>query len=285
MVIKMKFTKMHGIGNDYIIFLDYDFSIDNPSLLAQKLCDRHFGIGSDGLIILTPSSNADIKMRIFNVDGSEAEMCGNAIRCVAKYVSDNDIISHDSLLVETKSGLKKAQIISNDKNEALVKINMGSVQLESDELNSEHRYMIMKPAIIDDDTYYLNYISVGNPHCVVYTDDLEHLDINHIGPIFEHNPIFKNRVNTEFVKVLDHNTLKMRVWERGVGETLGCGTGACAALVSSSINNLTDNHAKVILKGGILDICWDKINNLLFMTGSANYVYDGKVDVKSYKKL
>ena len=275
----MKFTKMHGIGNDYVYVNCFQEKVDNPSEVAKFVSDRHFGVGSDGLILFKPSQIADCEMDMYNLDGSQGAMCGNGIRCVAKYVYDYGIVPKTTLRIATKSGIKELNLTVENGKVSLVRVNMGSPILEASKIPvvSDQSQAVNQPIKVNGHTYYFTGVSMGNPHAVVYLDDVDNLDIEKIGPAFEKHPVFPDRVNTEFVKVIDRKTLKMRVWERGSGETLACGTGACAVAVSSILNNLTGEEVTVKLLGGDLKIHWDRLENLVYMTGPATTVFDGEI--------
>ena len=275
----MKFTKMHGIGNDYVYVNCFQEKVDNPSEVAKFVSDRHFGVGSDGLILIKPSQIADCEMDMYNLDGSQGAMCGNGIRCVAKYVYDYGIVPKTTLRIATKSGIKELNLTVENGKVSLVRVNMGSPILEASKIPvvSDQSQAVNQPIKVNGHTYYFTGVSMGNPHAVVYLDDVDNLDIEKIGPAFEKHPVFPDRVNTEFVKVIDRKTLKMRVWERGSGETLACGTGACAVAVSSILNNLTGEEVSVKLLGGDLKIHWDRLENLVYMTGPATTVFDGEI--------
>ena len=275
----MKFTKMHGIGNDYVYVNCFQEKVDNPSEVAKFVSDRHFGVGSDGLILIKPSQIADCEMYMYNLDGSQGAMCGNGIRCVAKYVYDYGIVPKTTLRIATKSGIKELNLTVENGKVSLVRVNMGSPILEASKIPvvSDQSQAVNQPIKVNGHTYYFTGVSMGNPHAVVYLDDVDNLDIEKIGPAFEKHPVFPDRVNTEFVKVIDRKTLKMRVWERGSGETLACGTGACAVAVSSILNNLTGEEVTVKLLGGDLKIHWDRLENLVYMTGPATTVFDGEI--------
>lgn len=275
----MKFTKMHGIGNDYVYVNCFQEKVDNPSEVAKFVSDRHFGVGSDGLILIKPSQIADCEMDMYNLDGSQGAMCGNGIRCVAKYVYDYGIVPKTTLRIATKSGIKELNLTVENGKVSLVRVNMGSPILEASKIPvvSDQSQAVNQPIKVNGHTYYFTGVSMGTPHAVVYLDDVDNLDIEKIGPAFEKHPVFPDRVNTEFVKVIDRKTLKMRVWERGSGETLACGTGACAVAVSSILNNLTGEEVTVKLLGGDLKIHWDRLENLVYMTGPATTVFDGEI--------
>lgn len=278
----MKFTKMHGIGNDYVYVNCLEEKVENPARAARLVSRRHFGIGSDGLILIEPSSVADFTMVMYNADGSQGAMCGNGIRCVAKYVYDHGLTDKENIRIETKSGVKELNLTVKGGKVELVRVNMGSPDLIASHIPilAEERQAIGLPIDIEGETYHITGVSMGNPHAVVYLDDVEGLEIEKLGPKFEHHPCFPDRVNTEFCKVLDENTVQMRVWERGSGETLACGTGACAAAVSSIINGYTKEQVKVKLLGGDLDIFWDREKNLVYMTGPAREVFHGEIDIE-----
>ena len=277
----MKFTKMHGIGNDYVYVNCFKETVEHPSEMAIKVSDRHFGIGSDGLILIKPSEVADGKMEMYNADGSQGAMCGNGIRCVAKYMYDYGITDKTSISVETKSGIKYLDLTIKDGKVDTVKVNMGTPILKAVDIpvRSEKEQVIDEPVMVDGKEWKITCVSMGNPHAITYIDDVKNLEIEKIGPKFENHEIFPDRVNTEFVHVIDRNTVEMRVWERGSGETLACGTGACAVAVSSILNGLTEEEVTVKLLGGDLKIFWDRTENKVYMTGSATTVFDGEIDL------
>ena len=279
----MKFTKMQGIGNDYVYVNCFEETVKDPAAVARYVSDRHFGIGSDGLILITPSDIADCEMDMYNLDGSQGAMCGNGIRCVAKYVYDYGIVKKENISVSTKSGIKYLDLTVRNGKVALVRVNMGSPVLTASQIPvvSSTEEMINAPLKVNGETYYITAVSMGNPHAIVYMTDVDHLDIGEIGPYFENHMAFPDRVNTEFVEVLDDHTLKMRVWERGSGETLACGTGACAVAVASILNGHVDGEKPVTVKllGGDLEIFWDRQENLVYMTGPATTVFDGEIDL------
>lgn len=277
----MKFTKMHGIGNDYVYVNCFKETVEHPSEVAIKVSDRHFGIGSDGLILIKPSEVADGKMEMYNADGSQGAMCGNGIRCVAKYMYDYGITDKTSISVETKSGIKYLDLTIKDGKVDTVKVNMGTPILKAVDIpvRSEKEQVIDEPVMVDGKEWKITCVSMGNPHAITYIDDVKNLEIEKIGPKFENHEIFPDRVNTEFVHVIDRNTVEMRVWERGSGETLACGTGACAVAVSSILNGLTEEEVTVKLLGGDLKIFWDRTENKVYMTGSATTVFDGEISL------
>ena len=282
----MKFTKMHGLGNDYVYVNCFEEKIDNPPAVARFVSDRHFGIGSDGLIMINPSKTADFEMEMYNADGSRGEMCGNGIRCVAKYVYDYGLTDKTQISVETLGGIKYLDLTVEDGKVSLVKVDMGKPELEADliPIISEREQVIDEPIEVDGKEYHMTGVSMGNPHAVVYVDDVKGLDLEKIGPKFENHERFPKRINTEFVHCIDRQTVEMRVWERGSGETLACGTGACAVAVSSILNNLTDTQVTVKLLGGDLQIEWDREKDRVFMTGPATVVFDGVIDITEIKE-
>lgn len=282
----MKFTKMQGLGNDYVYVNCFEEKIENPPAVARYVSDRHFGIGSDGLIMINPSEVADFEMEMYNADGSRGEMCGNGIRCVAKYVYDYGLTDKTQISVETLGGIKYLDLTVEDGKVVLVKVDMGKPELKSDliPIISENEKVIDEPIEVDGLVYHMTGVSMGNPHTVIYVDDVKNLDLEKIGPKFENHERFPKRINTEFVHCIDRNTVEMRVWERGSGETLACGTGACAVAVASILNNLTDTRVTVKLLGGDLQIEWDQKKNHVFMTGPAKVVFDGVIDITEIKE-
>lgn len=277
----MRFTKMHGLGNDYIYVNCFEETVENPSEVAKKVSDRHFGIGSDGLVLIMPSERADFKMRIFNSDGSEAEMCGNAIRCVGKYVFDRGMTNKNVIRVETLAGIKVLELTVQDGKAKLVKVDMGEPILKPENIpvNSDKEIFRTEPVEIDGKEFKVTCVSMGNPHAVSYVKNVDIFPLEKIGPKMEHHPLFPKRINAEFVEVIDRTTLKMRVWERGAGETLACGTGACAVLVASVLNGVSERKATVKLLGGDLIIEWNENNNHVYMTDPAVKVFEGEVDL------
>lgn len=275
----MKFTKMQGIGNDYVYVNCFEEKVEDPAALAKFVSDRHFGIGSDGLILIKPSKNADFTMDMYNADGSQGEMCGNGIRCVAKYVYDKGLTDKQQISIETLAGIKYLDLTVEDGKVVLVRVDMGEPELIAEKIPviADSEKVIDAPIEIDGTTYHMTCVSMGNPHAVVYVDDVDNLPIEEIGPKFESHERFPRRVNTEFVKVLDRHTVQMRVWERGSAETLACGTGACAVAVSCILNGLTEDEVTVKLLGGDLEIQWDQEKNTVYMTGPATVVFDGEL--------
>ena len=275
----MKFTKMQGIGNDYVYVNCLQETIENPSELAKKISDRHYGVGSDGLIMINPSDKADFEMEMYNADGSRGEMCGNGIRCVAKYVYDYGLTDKTSISVETLAGIKYLDLTVEDGKVVLVKVDMGKPMLRPEEVPvvSEKEEVIDEPITVDGQEYRMTCVSMGNPHAVVFIDqDVKEFPLETVGVKFENHERFPKRVNTEFVNVLDRHTAQMRVWERGSGETLACGTGACAVAVACALNGLTEDEVTVKLLGGDLQIKWDRDKNTVYMTGPAEVVFDGE---------
>ncbi len=279
--MQLHFTKMQGCGNDYIYFDCLKQTIDSPAALSIRLSDRRFGIGGDGIILICPSTVADAKMRMFNADGSEGKMCGNGIRCVAKFLYDNKIVPKDTILIETLSGIKPIRVKTQDGKVTLATVDMGRAELAPSKIpvNIEGERVVDYPVKIAGKTYNITCVSMGNPHCVVFVDNLDALKLCDIGPQFEHNALFPERVNTEFVKRIDSRTIQLRVWERGSGETLACGTGACAAAVASVLNGYCEKNAdiKVILRGGELKI--KDTDGKIMMTGPAETVFEGVIAI------
>ena len=278
---KLQFTKMQGLGNDYVYVDCTKKKLENASEVAVKVSDRHFGIGSDGLILINASSVADFEMEMYNADGSRGEMCGNGIRCVAKYVYDYGLTDQTHISVETLGGIKYLDLTVEEGRVRQVRVDMGRPMLCPAEIpviaNGES--VIDMPIEVDGTEYRMTAVGMGNPHTVVFVEDVDGLEIEQIGPKFEHHPCFPNRVNTEFVKVLDRNTVKMRVWERGSGETLACGTGACAVAVACILNGLTENKVTVQLLGGDLLIELDREADKVYMTGPAEVVFYGEIEL------
>lgn len=274
---ELKFTKMHGAGNDYIYINGFQHKIDNPGELAIKLSNRNFGIGSDGLVLILPSETCDFRMQMFNSDGSEAEMCGNASRCVGKFVYDNGLTSKKEITLETLAGTKFITLLDGDAKSRKITVDMGEPILDPQliPVNVDSKPVINYPLDIDGKIWEVTCVSMGNPHAVTFTKDIDKLDLPVLGPKFEKNPIFPRKTNTEFIEVIDGNNLNMRVWERGAGETLACGTGACAAAVAASLNGLTDRKVTIHLLGGDLNIEWRESNNHVYMTGEAVTVFEG----------
>lgn len=280
----MKFTKMEGLGNDYIYINGFEEVVEDKETLAVKLSDRHFGIGGDGVIFINPSEIADFEMEMYNADGSRSEMCGNGIRCVAKYVYDKKMTDKKELTIESFGKIKFIELSVKSEQVEMVRVNMGAPELEASliPVESNQLRVIDEDIQVGDTGYKMTCVSMGNPHAVVFMEDVKTLELEKIGPLFEHHCRFPKRTNTEFVKVLDRNTVEMRVWERGSGETLACGTGSCATAVASILNGLTDNKVTVKLLGGDLFIEWDREINRIFMTGPAKTVFEGDIDLKNF---
>lgn len=284
MVDDMKFTKMHGCGNDYIYVDGAKEKIpqDKKSEVVRKLSDRHFGIGGDGVIFINPSDEADFEMEMYNMDGSRAEMCGNGIRCVAKFVYDKGLTDQTSISIISCGKIKYLDLFIEEGKVSTVKVNMGSPILKASDIpviSDSKDEIIAEPIEVGDKIYEMTCVSMGNPHAVIFMDEVSSLPLEKIGPLFENHVRFPNRTNTEFVKVLDEETVEMRVWERGTGETLACGTGACATVVACILNGLTKEKVTVKLLGGNLQIQWDRDANLVYMTGPAATVFEGECTI------
>lgn len=280
MTAKLPFTKMQGAGNDYVYVNGFNREFDDLPELARKISDRHFGVGSDGLVLILPSDRADLRMRILNADGSEAEMCGNASRCVAKYAWDNGLIKKDVFSLETGAGIKELHLRIHDGEVESVTVDMGEPILQASTIPVQ--FDGMGETIVDQRIevtgleYFITAVSMGNPHAVLLMHEIDSLDLPAIGPGFENHPWFPRRTNTEFVEVKDPRHIRMRVWERGAGETLACGTGASAAVVACVLNNRTEREVEVELRGGTLQIRWDADDNHIYMTGPAVTVFSGE---------
>lgn len=277
----MKFSKMHGIGNDYIYVNCFEETVSEPEKVSVILSDRHKGVGSDGLVLILPSDKADFRMRIFNADGSEAMMCGNATRCIGKYVYDMGLTDKTDITLETNSGIKYLKLFTKNGKVDMVQVDMGKAVLVPREIpvNSDLDRFIAQPVKVDGKTYPMTCVSMGNPHAVIFTDGIDGLDLEKIGPSFENHPLFPARVNTEFCEVIDSHTLRMRVWERGSGETFACGTGTCATVVAAVLNGICrhDEEVLVHLRGGDLRITY-RSDGTVMMTGPAAFVFEGTVD-------
>ena len=279
--MKLHFTKMHGCGNDYIYFDCFDQTVEHPEALAVTLSDRHFGIGGDGIVLICPSQVADAKMRMFNLDGSEGNMCGNAIRCVGKYLYDSHKVDKTALSIETKSGIKHLNLTVKDGLVDLVQVDMGIPKLSPEEIPVllEGDRIVDYPIAVDDTSYRITCVSMGNPHCVIFCDDVERLPLSSIGPRLEQHPLFPQRVNTEFVRVIDAHTIQMRVWERGSGETFACGTGACASVVACVLTACAPWMRTSGSCCGAGDLIIRYTKDGVLMTGGATKVFDGVVQV------
>lgn len=276
----MKFTKMHGCGNDYVYVNGFTEKVADKPKAVVALSDRHFGIGSDGVIFINPSQQADFEMEMYNADGTRAEMCGNGIRCVGKYVYDHGMTDKTSITVESFGKVKYLDLTVENGKVVKVKVNMGKPELTAKDVPvvSVHEQVIDEEIIVKEKSYRMTCVSMGNPHAVVFMDDVEHLAIEEIGPYFENHERFPNRTNTEFVQVIDDSHVKMRVWERGTGETLACGTGCCATAVACVLNRLTGAHVTVQVLGGEIEIYWDQKENLVYMIGPAVTVFEGETE-------
>lgn len=277
----MKFTKMHGIGNDYVYVNGFEENVADKAAAAVKVSNRHFGIGSDGLIFINPSKAADFEMEMYNSDGTRAEMCGNGIRCVAKYVYDFGLTDKTEISIETLGGIKYLNLRVEDGKVKEVTVDMGEPELIAAKIPviSSNERVISEDIEVDGKNYQITAVSMGNPHAVVYYDGIAQMEMEKLGPKFENHERFPKRINTEFVEVIDRSTVSMRVWERGAGETMACGTGACAVTVASILNGLTDHKVKVKLLGGDLFIHWDKQTNHVYMTGPAETVFQGEIEI------
>lgn len=278
----LQFTKMHGLGNDYVYMDAINQKIENRSELAKFVSDRHFGIGSDGLILICPSEKADFRMQMFNQDGSEAEMCGNGIRCVGKFVYDKGLTKKETITVETLAGIKTLVMTAKNGKIETARVDMGEPILEPEKIpviSNENPVKSLKLEAEDND-FTFTCVSMGNPHAVTFIkEDVNKFDICKYGAKLEVNKAFPKKANIEFINVIDDKTLKMRVWERGAGETLACGTGACASVVASVLNGYTERDVNVNLLGGKLNVKWDKNDNHVYMTGPANIVFEGTINV------
>ena len=279
--MKLNFTKMHGCGNDYIYFNCFEQEVMEPESLSIRLSDRHFGIGGDGIVLICPSEVADAKMRMFNADGSEGKMCGNATRCIGKYMYDHGMIDRPEMTLETLSGIKLLKMQTENGQVSSVRVDMGKAILKPSEIPTRYtgETAVAVPLEVDGVAYAVTCVSMGNPHCVVFVEeDVSTLDLPKIGPSFENHTMFPERINTEFICVIDDHTLQMRVWERGSGETWACGTGACAAAVAAVLNGFCPKGEDITihLRGGDLTICYT--DEAVFLSGSATTVFEGSVE-------
>ena len=274
----MHFTKMQGIGNDYVYVNCFEETVRDPEALAVRISRPHFGVGSDGLVLIEPSDVADFGMRIFNSDGSESEMCGNATRCIGKYVYERGLTDKTELTLMTRAGLKQLQLRARGGKVHSVRVDMGSPELDPRRVPVDLPGEIVLGHRLDVGgmMYAIHCVSMGNPHCVIFVRDPDDIDLPMVGPLIENHRIFPNRTNVEFVAVRDRQHLRMRVWERGAGETLACGTGACAALVASVLTGKADREAEVRLNGGVLQIAWSPEDNHVYKEGPAEFVFDGE---------
>ena len=279
--MKLNFTKMHGCGNDYVYFNCLEQPIDNPEELSIRLSDRHFGVGGDGIILICPSDSADVKMRIFNADGSEGKMCGNGIRCVGKYVYDHGIVRKPEISIDSLSGIKLLQMEIEDGVAVGATVNMGQAILTPSEIPTKFtgERAVAVPLNANGQEHRVTCVSMGNPHCVLFVDDVDSLKLEEIGPAFENHEMFPERINTEFIRVIDDHTLQMRVWERGSGETWACGTGACASAVAAVLNGYCPKNEEITLhlRGGDLRIRYT--DEAVYMTGPATTVFEGSIEI------
>lgn len=278
----MKFTKMHGCGNDYVYVNLFEEKIEDPAKVSIAVSDRHFGIGSDGLITIGPSDVADFRMRIYNADGSEAEMCGNGIRCVAKYVYDHKLTDQTQISVETGAGIKTLELTVENGKVTLVRVDMGEPILTPSLIPvvADGERVVDESIMVAGKEWRMTCVSMGNPHAVLFVDDVEHFELEKYGPLFERHERFPKRTNTEFVQIVSRSEAIMRVWERGSAETWACGTGTCATVMACILNGCTDDRVLVHLRGGDLRIDYDRKSNHLFMTGPATEVFEGEIFIK-----
>ncbi len=281
--MKLAFTKMEGCGNDYVYINGFTQSVpaEEKPALVRRLSDRHFGIGGDGVIFINPAKEADFEMEMWNADGTRSEMCGNGIRCVARYVYDFGLTDQKEFSIVSAGKIKYMTLYEQDGQISAVRVNMGQPILEADQIpvRADHSPVINVPIEVQGKEYRMTCVSMGNPHAVVFVDSTEDFPLEQVGPYFEHHPCFPNRTNTEFVQVIDRGRVRMRVWERGTGETLACGTGCCATAVACVLNGLTDNAITVEVLGGALQIEWDRDNDLVWMTGPATVVFSGEIEI------
>ena len=275
--MSFNFTKWHGLGNDFVIVDLFKENISDCNNLAIKVCDRNFGIGADGMVLVGPSTIADFKMQIFNSDGSEAEMCGNVTRCVARYVYENNLTAKTKFKIETKAGIITPEVIIEDNVITLIKVDMGEPILKSEQIPvalQGYDKIVSYPLMILEEKYEITCVSMGNPHCVIFVDDLDKVKLTQVGPVIETHNLFPKKINVEFAQVINDEYIKMRVWERGAGVTLACGTGSCATLVAAVLTGKTNKKALVELDGGNLNIEWAE-NNHIYMSGPAQLVFKG----------
>lgn len=278
-MMQFKFTKWHGLGNDFVIVNGFSETIADFQAAAIEVCDRHLGIGADGLVLVLPSETADFEMRIFNSDGSEAEMCGNVTRCVARYVYENGLTANTRITLETKAGIIIPELIIERGVIKTVKVDMGEPRLKRKDiplLGAAEDEAVDVPLTVEDQTFFITCVSMGNPHCVIFVDDIDSIDLERIGPKIETHALFPRKTNVEFVQVRDRNRLRMRVWERGAGITLACGTGASATLVAAVLNGKAEHQATIELDGGELLVEWDRADHHIYMSGPATEVFRGE---------
>ena len=274
----MKFTKMQGLGNDYIYVNGFEETVENPAETARKISDRHFGVGSDGLVLILPCEEADFEMRMFNADGSEAEMCGNASRCVGRYVYERGLTGKTELTLKTGSGIRDMKLEVRDGKVLSVSVDMGMPELRPERIPVmlEGENAVSRPLEAAGESLRVPCVSMGNPHAVIFTEDADRAEVERIGRAVETHPLFPRKTNVEFVTVRDRQHLRMRVWERGSGETMACGTGACASLVAAVLNGLCDREAELELNGGRLSVLWDEKTGRVFQRGPAEFVFEGE---------
>ena len=282
--MKIKFTKMHGCGNDYVYINGFTEKVpqEEKEEFVKRVSDRHFGIGSDGAIFINPAKEADFEMEMYNADGSRSEMCGNGMRCVGKYVYDYGLTDQKEFSVVSAGKIKYLTLTVDENNKAVqIRVNMGSPILTPAEIPviADGDNVVDESIIVLDKEYKMTCVSMGNPHAVVFVEDVKNFPLNEVGPYFENHERFPNRTNTEFVQVVDRNHIKMRVYERGTGETLACGTGCCASAVACVLNGLTDTEVDVEVLGGVVHIEWDREENLIYMTGPGETVFDGIIEI------
>jgi len=273
--MQLKFTKMHGLGNDFVVVNCLEENCPDLAPHAAKICDRRFGIGCDQLLIIHPSQRADFKMEIFNNDGGQVEMCGNGIRCVAKYLVDSGATAKNELAIETLAGIIRPRLVDN-----LVEVDMGEPILDGKLIPTTADGKILDRSIeVEGQEWKITCVSMGNPHCVIFVDDIATAPVHSLGPVLEHHSLFPKRTNVEFIQVVSPSELKMRVWERGAGETLACGTGACGSLVAAVLTGRAQREATLHLKGGDLKVRWSEKNNRVYMTGPGEEVFNGVIEI------
>ena len=276
----MKITKMQGIGNDYIYINCLEETVEDPAALSRRISDRHFGVGSDGLVLIMPCEEADFRMRMFNADGSEAEMCGNAARCVGKYIHDRGLSDREEISLMTGAGIKTLKLYTENGKTQRVRVDMGAPVLKAAEIpvSVPESPVIAHPVEVCGQTFRMTCVGMGNPHAVIFVEDADRFDVHGIGPVLETHPLFPAKTNVEFVTIKDRQHLRMRVWERGSGETMACGTGACATLVAAVLNSRSERKAVLELNGGSLTVEWDPETDHVYQEGPAEFVFDGEYE-------
>ncbi len=281
--MRLKFTKMQGCGNDYVYINGFEKTVpqEKKAELVRRLSDRHFGVGGDGVIFINPAQDADFEMEMYNADGSRSEMCGNGIRCVAKYVHDKGMTDREQFTIVSGGQIKKMMLTVEDGRTEAVRVDMGEPELCAQKIPvlADAQRVVDAPVTVGGQEYRMTCVSMGNPHAVVFVENTEDVQIGECGPLFECHERFPNRINTEFVQVLDKKQVRMRVWERGTGETLACGTGCCATAVACVLNGLTDRKITVLVRGGALQIEWNEADNHVYMTGPAEFVFEGETEI------